>query len=144
MVALKKTLHKLVDSDKDLVDEKQLSLEDEYTHECLWFCFSAVLQNSLDEVQLYWNKHYIRPSRYETVGGVLDVLYAIPVEFGAFDCCVPVSEDKLLEIEQSCESEDEENIFHEYFKYLMDFQGLQFPVNHEEAVELFQVLMTYK
>ena len=83
------------------------------------------------EVQLYWNIHYIRPSRHETVGGIPDVLYAIPEEFGAFACCVPVSEDKLLEIEQSCASKDEENIFHEYFQYLMDFQGLQFPVSHE-------------
>ena len=56
---------------------------------------------------------------------------------------MPVPEDKLLEIEQSCVREDEENIFHEYFQYQMDFQGLQFPVNHEKAVELFQNLMTY-
>ena len=77
------------------------------------------------------------------MGGVPDVLYAIPEEFGAVDCLMKVVENKLLEIEQSCVGEDEENIFQEYFHYQMDFQGLQFPVNHEEALDLFQVLMTY-
>ena len=128
---------------KDMVDEKQLSLADEHTQECLWFCFSGILQNSLDEVQMYWNTHYIRPSHHETVGGVPDVLYAIPEEFGAVDCLMEVSENKLLEIKQTCVGEGEENIFHEYFHYQMDFQGLQFPVNHEEALDFFQVLMTY-
>lgn len=128
---------------KDTVDERQLSLVDEYTQECLWFCFSGILQSSLDEAQMYWNTHYIRPSRHETVGGVPDALYTIPEEFGAFDCRVHVSEDKLQEIEQNCVSEEEENIFHEYFHYQMDFQELQFPGNHEEALELSQILMMH-
>lgn len=44
---------------KDLSEEKQLNLGDEFTKECLWFCFNGVLQKSLDESQLYWNSHYI-------------------------------------------------------------------------------------
>ena len=130
---------------KDLVDERQLNLDDEFTKECLWFCFNVVLQNSLDEVQLYWNTHYIRPSRHETVAGVPDVLFVIPEEFGAFDCRMEVSQEKLQEIEANCANAcvDEENIFQEYFHYLMDFQGRQYPINHNEALELFSILMTY-
>lgn len=122
-----------------------MNLENDYTNECLWFCFNSVLQSSLDEVKLYWNTHYIRPSRHETVGGVPDILYTIPEEFGAFDCKINVSEDKVQEIEVNCVNPDvgEVNIYQEYFHYLMDFQGLQYPVNHNESLQLFHVLMTY-
>jgi hypothetical protein len=53
---------------KYLVENKQLNLDDEFTKECLWFALNGVLQSSLDEVQLYWNTHYIRPSRHEFLG----------------------------------------------------------------------------
>ena len=74
-------------------------MNDEYTKECLWFAFNGVLQSSLDEVQLYWNTHYIRPSRHETVAGVPDILFAIPEQFGGFDCCVQISHEKLQEVQ---------------------------------------------
>lgn len=130
---------------KDLVDGRQLNLDDEFTKECLWFCFNGILQNSLDEMKFYWNTHYIRPSRHETVGGVPDVLFVIPEEFGGFDCRIPVPEDKLQEIETNCANActDEENIFQEYFHYIMEFQEMQYPANHNEALQLFSFLITY-
>ena len=67
---------------KDLVEEKQLNLCDEFTKECLWFSFNGVLLDSLDEVQLYWDTHYIRSSRHKTTAGVPDILLIIPEEFG--------------------------------------------------------------
>ena len=130
---------------KDLVDERQLNLDEDFTNECLWFCFNGVLQSSIDETQRYWNTHYIRPSRHETVAGVPDVLFAIPEEFGAFDCRVEVGSEKLQEIEGNCANAhaDEENIFQEYFHYYMESQGRQYPVNYNDALELFSILMTY-
>ena len=58
---------------KDLVDRGVVDLEKELHKECLWFCFSGVLQSALDDMKKYWNTHYIRQSRHETVAGALTV-----------------------------------------------------------------------
>ena len=131
---------------KDLVAEKQLNLEDEFTKECSWFSFNGVLQDSLDEVQLYWNTHYIRSSWHETRAGVPALMFRIPEEFGGFDCCVPVSDEKLREVQSECAQRVEivdENIFQDYFFYLMEFYELQYPSNHNEAVNIFDILMSH-
>ena len=36
-----------------------------------------------------------------------DVLFQVPEESGAFYCFVPVSRDKILEMESKCAKEDE-------------------------------------
>ena len=36
-----------------------------------------------------------------------DVLFQVPEESGAFYCSVPVSRDKILEMESKCANEDE-------------------------------------
>ena len=129
---------------KDLIEEKQLNLNDEFTKECLWFSFNGVLQASLDEVQFYWNTHYIRSSRHETTAGVPAILFTIPEEFGGFDCRVPVSDDKLQEVQVECtrrEEIEDENLFQEYFCYLMGLYELQYPTDHNEAVHIFDVLI---
>ena len=130
---------------KDLVEEKQLNLDNEYTKECLWFAFNGILQNSLHEVQLYWNTHYIRPSRHETVAGVPNILFAIPEQFGGFDCHVPVSNQKLQEVQIRCAERqaEDENPLQEYFNYLMEFHELQYPSDHNEAIYIFDSLMRY-
>ena len=130
---------------KDLIEERQLNLNDEYTKESLWFAFNGVLQSSLDEVQLYWNTHYIRPSRHETVAGVPDILFAIPEQFGGFDCRVAVSNEKLREVQTRCEQQQRqnENPFEEYFNYLMEFHEMQYPSDYNEAGYIFDTLMRY-
>jgi hypothetical protein len=117
---------------KDLVENKQLNLDDEFTKECLWFAFNGVLQSSLDEVQLYWNTHYIRPSRHETVAGVPDILFAIPEQFGGFDCHVSVPDAKLHEVQLQCVRRQTE-----------DENPLQYPSEYNEAIHMFDVLMGY-
>ena len=76
---------------KDMVDAGHLNMSDPLQKECLWFCFAEVLQMGLNEVKGNWNTHYIRMSRFETVSGRPDSLYAIP-EFhgGVDDLMVPV------------------------------------------------------
>ncbi|XP_046851368.1 uncharacterized protein LOC124444760 [Xenia sp. Carnegie-2017] len=128
---------------KDLCEEKQLNLNDDFTKECLWFCFNCVLQNSFNDCQVYWNSHYIRQSHHETVAGVPNVLYAMPEEYGAFDCQVRVTEEKL-QIAESNACHNEllyDNTFQDYFHYLVELQRLQYPENYQEASELFSLLM---
>lgn len=118
-------------------------MDDEFTSECLWFAFNDVLQSSLDETQLYWNTHYIRPSRHETVAGVPNILFAIPEQFGGFDFRVRVSDDKLQEVQLRCAQANNENEFQDYFQYLMDFYELQHPSDYNEAVKVFNILMRH-
>ena len=72
-----------------------------------------------------------------------NILFAIPEEFGAFNCKVEVTNEKLEEIEAQCTNVNDENIFQEYFHYVMEILGRQYPANHTEALELFHVLMEY-
>ncbi|KAK2550248.1 hypothetical protein P5673_029124 [Acropora cervicornis] len=74
-----------------------------------------------------WN-HFrmVRPSRHDTVGGVPDVLFQLPEE---------------SELESKCAYEEEENVFQEYFHYVMEEEGLQYPSNQEEALYLFSQLI---
>ena len=37
-------------------------------------------------------------------------------------------------MESKCAYEEEENVFQEYFHYVMEEEGLQYPSNHEEAL----------
>ena len=104
---------------KDLVEERQLNLDNEYTSECLWFGFYCVLQSSLDEAQLYWN------TRHETVAGVPNILFDIPEQFGGFDFRVQVPAEKLQEVQVRYSQQNNENEFQDYFEYLMEFYELQ-------------------
>ena len=70
---------------KRLVQDGILQLGNELHMECLWFCFLTVLQNELIETVEHWNTHYIRPSRYDTVPGVPNVLYFLPELSGGND-----------------------------------------------------------
>ena len=65
-----------------------------------------------------------------------DVLFQVPEESGAFYCSVPVSRDKILEMESKCANENE-NVSQKYFHHVMEEEELQYPSNHEEALCLF-------
>ena len=52
---------------KDVVEEQNLNTEPGFHRDCLWFCFSELIQNDLDEFVEYWNTHTIRKSRNYTV-----------------------------------------------------------------------------
>ena len=43
--------------------------------ECLWFCFSQVIQEDLNTVKEHWNSHRIRKSWHNTVPGRPDSLF---------------------------------------------------------------------
>ena len=70
-----------------------------------------------------------------------DILFTIPEEFGGFDCHAPVSDEKLQEVQLECtqreEIEDENQLYQEYFCYLMEFYKLQCQSNYNEAVQMF-------
>lgn len=55
----------------------------EVSMECLWYCFSALLQEDLNAVLDHWNAHKIRKSRHGTVSGRPDSLFFLPEHHGA-------------------------------------------------------------
>lgn len=127
---------------KDMLDADVLNLNNELHMECLWFCFHGVLQDALNEVKEYWNSHYIRSSRHETVGGVPDILYFLPERSNAVDCLVPLSLAKISEGDALCEQEEqEENLFLEYFHYVLENNNIQYPTNYRQAYDLFVYLV---
>lgn len=116
--------------------------------EAIWFCFADLLQTDLDKVKEYWNSHRIRNSKHATVSGVPNMMYFLPEDFGHSDCLVPISPHKLTEMENRFEGfdgeDDESNpVFHEYFQYVMDNNGLSHPTSIHEAGVLFEKLIKF-
>jgi len=123
---------------KNMSESGVLQLGNVFDMSCLWFCFSKILQVELDKVRDHWNSHYIWRSRHDTVPGVPDILYFLPENSGRTDCIVPVSQEKLNEMELQCETDAEEDIYHEYFEHSITCSGWKYPVNEQEATNLFQ------
>ena len=103
-------------------------------------CFSGVLQIALDDMKKYWNTHYIRQSRHETVAGVPDILFFLPENSVGTDCLIPVPQEKIDDMKLECQDVEEENVFQEYFEYLMKTEGIQCPTRYDEALTLFSYL----
>ena len=125
---------------KNMCQSRIIELGNDFQMECLWFCFARVIQKELDNVRDHWNSHYIRRSRHDTVPGVPDILYYLPESTGAVDCLVPVSNLKIQEVEPQCQMEVQESIHQEYFEYITESKGWDYPLDNEEAFNLFQSL----
>ena len=80
--------------------------------ECLWFCFSNLIQQDLDHVKDHWNTHNIQRSRYDTFPGRPDELFHLPEMHNAQDFIQVVSEKQCQEfLERYADNqEDETNI----------------------------------
>ena len=60
---------------QDLETDGKIDMTSEMNKECLWYCFSGVLQADCNAVTDHWNTHYIRHSRHNTVSGRPDSLF---------------------------------------------------------------------
>lgn len=122
---------------KDMVEHGTLHVGNTLHMECLWFCFAKILQEDLNKVRDQWNSHRITKSGHSTVEGVPDVMYYLPEYYSMEECVVAVSTQQALEMEQHCELVEEENVYLEYFEYILDTEDLNYPSNVEEALQLF-------
>ena len=80
-----KRTHGRINFFKDMVEARLTDLTSKLEMDCLWFCFSELLQKILDEIREHWNTHHIRGSRHNTVKGRPDSLYYLPELHGATD-----------------------------------------------------------
>ena len=83
---------------KDMVDWGSLDLSDKLHCECLWFCFSKLIQNELDQVREHWNSYYIRVSRYHTPSGIPDQPHFMPESVNAVDHIKAFDSNNLVEV----------------------------------------------
>ena len=114
----------------------------EMNKECLWYCFSRLLQDECDHVREQWNTHYIRKSRHDTVQGRPDSLFFMPENHGgAPDLLVRVSRMEIIDVSQQCINEAVNNDHQEYFEYARECLGVSKPNTWQAALDLFEKLI---
>lgn len=80
-----------------MVERRVVDLTSGLEMECLWFCFSGLLQKILAEVKEHWNTHRIRGSRHDTVRGRSDSPYNLPELHGLLiSSCCPLVKQKVI------------------------------------------------
>ena len=127
---------------QDLETQETVDTTSQIHKECLWYCFSCVLQKECDHVKEHWNTHRIRKSRHDTVHGRPDSLFFLPeYHGGATDLLFEVPVIEINEVTQQCIRETENNVYEEYFEYVRASLGVSKPTTWQSALELFQKLI---
>lgn len=125
---------------KDLVEAGHLSLSNQLQKECLWYCFHQLLQEDLSSVQLHWNSHYIRKSRFDTISGRPDELYFLPECSGGRNYIKSVTDEQFDDMSQYCHEYNEDNLYQEYFGEIFEQLHLGEPTNWRECLDLYNRL----
>ena len=106
--------------------------------ECLWYCFSTILQNDLNSAKDHWNTHRIRKSRFQTIHGRPNVLYEIPSRSRGQECLkLTISNEMFNQTAASVTEEQYPKDYQEYFSYLMEVLERRQPGTWQEALSLF-------
>lgn len=117
-----------------------IDTSNELQMECLWFCFSDLLQRDFEQVKLHWNAHYVKRSRFDTVAGRPDKLYHLPHNFGGSQFLQNVSIEQVNDMHEYCE-QPESNMYQEYFEYASAQTEFPKPSNWNEALHLYRHLV---
>ena len=110
--------------------------------ECLWFCFSKIIQKDFDVLTDHWNSHRIRKSRFETIPGRPNVLCYLPdLSGGATDLKLHVSDQQVYAVLGYVSPDNNVlNEYQEYFASVIRRLQLDNPSNYQHALQLFGVL----
>ena len=126
---------------KDLIEREKLNTSDHIQKECVWFCFSSLIQASLDEVKESWNIHYIHKSIHDTVCGRPDAIHSFPKAHGGISRLILcVLEDELAYANEHLIERENESEYQDHLKYVMDTLNLQEPGDWREALQLYENL----
>lgn len=134
---------------KDMVDSGELDTSNQMQMACLWFSFSKVIENELNQVKNDWNCHRIRRSKHHTIAGIPDRLYFMPEDCGAedhkkaFDAADQVeAEYEILMDTDEDNSEKESDDYNSYFHYALDTLQLNLPSNWREGLSVYHKLLS--
>ena len=128
---------------KDLVDRGCVDTSNTLHQECLWFCFSNVMKNSLKSIRESWNTHYVRKSRYHTAHGIPDQLFFLPESVDAVDHKMEYLQPDFSEVEGSVTLVDDEShkAYQEYFHYNFSVLRLQEPQTWTDSLYNYEQLV---
>lgn len=112
--------------------------------ECLWICFSSLIQKELDLVKEQWNTHRIRASAHDTVPGIPDELFHLPERHEGVDgLALTVAEEQInFAKDNFLQYEVKSSIYEEYFNHILQNITFQHPENWEEAENMYFSLMS--
>lgn len=102
------------------------------------FCFTHLLQASLDMFRSYWNHHHIRQSA-ECPAGKPDELFFTPESK-----CLYVADDDIEEAETMCRGTiplTGDQDIDDYYKYVMDTRQYMQPLDKSAATNLYKLLV---
>ena len=126
---------------QDLEANGKIDMTSETNKECLWYCFSGVLQADCDAVKDRWNTHYIRRSRHNTVRGRPDSLFFLPEYHGAVNNLLTrVAPNELECVSQQTIAEQFCNECQEYFDYVSQGLNIAAPTTWKEAFQQYEQL----
>ena len=126
---------------QDLEANGKIDMTSEMNKECLWYCFSGVLQADCDAVKDRWNTHYIRRSRHNTVRGRPDSLFFLPEYHGAVNNLLTrVAPNELECVSQQTIAEQFCNEYQEYFDYVSQGLNIAAPTTWKEAFQQYEQL----
>lgn len=126
----------------NLESNGSLNLCDELEKECIWYTFSRLIQQELDELMEHWNTHRIRKSRHNTVSGRPDAIFFNPDSYGGNDMKVQVEMEEITQAIENINEPNEENDYTEYFNYVMRELSFDLPTSWEVALELYEQLLS--
>ena len=128
---------------KDLIEQDIFNPANELQIECLWFCFSALLQKELDNVKEHWNTHHIRPSSHSTISGRPDSLFYFPdTQGGQNNLLLDVPEPKFNYALNELVEIDNSNIYQEYFEHIILNSELEHGRDWRSALNLYKKLLS--
>lgn len=131
-----------IDFFKNLVEQDIFNPANELQTECLWICFSQIIQNDLNLVKDHWNTHRIRRSSHSTVSGRPDELFLLPELHGGTDNLLcEVTHDEVESLKENLTYVEEKSVEQEYFEYVLENMHLDIPNNCEEGLDLFKTLL---
>ncbi|CAB3986707.1 Hypothetical predicted protein [Paramuricea clavata] len=110
---------------------------DGYSRKVLWL---KLLQEDLSSVQLHWNSHYIRKSRFDTISGRPDELYFLPECSGGRNYIKSVTDEQFDDMSQYCHEYNEDNLYQEYFGEIFEQLRLGEPTNWRECLDQYNRL----
>ena len=126
---------------QDLEANGKIDMTSETNKECLWYCFSGVLQADCDAVKDRWNTHYIRRSRHNTVRGRPDSFFFLPEYHGAVNNLLTrVAPNELECVSQQTIAEQFCNEYQEYFDYVSQGLNIAAPTTWKEAFQQYEQL----
>ena len=126
----------------DLEFRGLLDSSSELSKECLWYCFSPVIQKDLDYVKEQWNSHRIRKSRFQTLAGRPDSLFFLPEKYGG-TCNLKMSVDPndIKYVSHHVVVKTSVSEYQEYFEYAQEELSENQPSTWQEVLSLYKTLM---